>query len=171
MRENYRCKLLQNNRLKAELSEGFFGSVLGLLLARNRGCGWKKRKCNTESGLCKWTQPASMLSNVTLLLKLWIFMNKRGKALFAEAHRSAIHLLRSPQLSARAAHFSQPELKSPSCDLFLSLRREQWQSRALNVFQIGRLSGAWSTAGADWRLSACSWNRTGWGWKEDLQVV
>lgn len=75
-------------------------------------------------------------------------MNKRGKVLFAEVHRSAIHLLRSPELSTHAAHFSQPGPKTSSHVLLLSLGREWQQSSALNVFQIGRLRSAWSTAGA-----------------------
>lgn len=83
-------------------------------------------------------------------------MSKRGKVLFAEVHRSAIHLLRSPELPTHAAHFSQPEPETSSCVLLSSLRREQQQSSALNAFQIGRLSSAWSTAGVDCRLSACS---------------
>jgi len=72
-------------------------------------------------------------------------MSKRGKILFAEVHRSAVHLHCSPALSTHAARFFQPEPKTSSCVLLGSLRREQQQSSALDVFQIDWLRSAWGT--------------------------
>lgn len=81
---------------------GFFFSswvCTGIAACKKQGPVAEKKSCRVKLSLCKWehSQPpwCPVWHCYGSFTTSWIFMNKRGKVLFAEVHRSAVHLLSS----------------------------------------------------------------------------